>query len=144
MQSGMSLRSLKPLPKSPAYVISASGLTHQSTTGKSERSRRKGQKRFYFCHCFWSLQDFEKQLAVHSQYSNDFPTRPLHWLSPNECIVQYVLQTYIFYHIFSINFRQISAEIAAALSTFSSKVPAPLCRPLSVAVRIAIKGVLFT
>ena len=30
MQSGMSLRSLKPLPKSPAYVISASGLTHQA------------------------------------------------------------------------------------------------------------------
>ena len=29
--------------------------------GKVERSHREDQKRFYSCHCFWSLQDFEKQ-----------------------------------------------------------------------------------
>ena len=58
--------------------------------GKVERSHREDQKRFYSCHCFWSLQDFEKQLALHNRRSNNFPMRPLHWLSPNQFIVQYV------------------------------------------------------
>lgn len=58
--------------------------------GKVERSHREDQKRFYSCHCFWSLQDFEKQLALHNRRSNNFPMRPLHWLSPNDFIVQYV------------------------------------------------------
>ena len=58
--------------------------------GKVERSHREDQKRFYSCHCFWSLQDFEKQLALLNRRSNNFPMRPLHWLSPNDFIVQYV------------------------------------------------------
>ena len=58
--------------------------------GKVERSHREDQKRFYSCHDFYSLDDFAKQLAVHHSRSNNFPMRPLHWLSPIEFIVQYV------------------------------------------------------
>ena len=58
--------------------------------GKVERSHREDQKRFYTCHSFYSLDDFAMQLAVHNRRSNNFPMRPLSWLSPNEFIVQYV------------------------------------------------------
>ena len=58
--------------------------------GKVERSHREDQKRFYSCHCFYSLDDFAKQLALHNRRSNDFPMRPLNWSSPNEFAVQYV------------------------------------------------------
>lgn len=58
--------------------------------GKVERSHREDQKRFYSCHSFFSLQDFEKQLAVHLRRSNHYPMRPLGWLSPSEFTVQYV------------------------------------------------------
>ncbi len=58
--------------------------------GKVERSHREDQKRFYSTHSFYSLDDFQKQLAVHNARSNHFPMRPLAWLSPNEFTVQYV------------------------------------------------------
>ena len=58
--------------------------------GKVERSHREDQKRFYSCHSFYSLDDFQKQLTVHLRRSNNFPMRPLHWLSPNVFAVQYV------------------------------------------------------
>ena len=58
--------------------------------GKVERSHREDQKRFYSCHTFFSLADFEKQLAVHNRRSNNLPMRPLGWLSPSEFAVQYV------------------------------------------------------
>ena len=58
--------------------------------GKVERSHREDQKRFYSCHSFYSLDDFAKQLTVHSRRSNNFPMRPLGWLSPSEFTVQYV------------------------------------------------------
>lgn len=58
--------------------------------GKVERSHREDQKRFYSCHAFFSLSDFDKQLAVHNRRSNNFPMRPLGWLSPKEFTVQYV------------------------------------------------------
>ena len=58
--------------------------------GKVERSHREDQKRFYSSHCFYSLADFDKQLSVHNRRSNNFPMRPLHWLSPVEFSVQYV------------------------------------------------------
>ena len=58
--------------------------------GKVERSHREDQKRFYSSHSFCSLEDFEKQLAAHNRRSNNFPMRPLHWLSPSEFAVQYV------------------------------------------------------
>ena len=58
--------------------------------GKVERSHREDQKRFYYRHCFYSLNDFAKQLAIHNRRSNNFPMRPLGWLSPTEFTVQYV------------------------------------------------------
>ena len=58
--------------------------------GKVERSHREDQKRFYSCRSFYSLNDFAKQLAVHNRHSNNFPMRPLGWLSPSEFTVQYV------------------------------------------------------
>ena len=58
--------------------------------GKVERSHREDQRRFYASHSFYSLKDFETQLAVHNRRSNNFPMRPLSWLSPLEFAVQYV------------------------------------------------------
>ena len=58
--------------------------------GKVERSHREDQKRFYTCHSFYSLNDFAKQLAVHNSRSNNFPMRPLAWLSPSEFTVHHV------------------------------------------------------
>ena len=58
--------------------------------GKVERSHQEDQKRFYSCHNFYSLDDFAKQLTLHNRRSNDFPMRPLAWLSPSEFTVQYV------------------------------------------------------
>lgn len=58
--------------------------------GKVERSHREDQKRFYNTHSFFSLADFEKQLAIHNRRSNNLPMRPLHWLPPSQFIVQYV------------------------------------------------------
>lgn len=58
--------------------------------GKVERSHREEQKRLYSSHTFFSLTDFEKQLAVHNRRSNNLPMRPLSWLSPRQFLVQYV------------------------------------------------------
>lgn len=58
--------------------------------GKVERSHREDQKRFYSCRSFFSLADFQNQLAVHNRRSNNLPMRPLNWLTPSEFIVQYV------------------------------------------------------
>lgn len=58
--------------------------------GKVERSHREDQKRFYNTHSFFSLADFEKQLAIHNRRSNNLPMRPLRWCSPSLFIVQYV------------------------------------------------------
>ena len=58
--------------------------------GKVERSHREDQKRFYNTHNFYSLDDFDKQLAIHQRRSNNYPMRPLLWLSPCEYLVQYV------------------------------------------------------
>ena len=58
--------------------------------GKVERSHREDQKRFYSCHSFFSLADFDKQLAVHLRRSNNLPMRPLNWLSPATFFVQHV------------------------------------------------------
>ena len=58
--------------------------------GKVERSHREDQKRFYSCHAFFSLDDFDKQLQIHNRRSNNIPMRPLACLSPSEFAVQYL------------------------------------------------------
>lgn len=45
--------------------------------GKVERSHREDQKHFYSRRSFFSLTDFEKQLASHNRRSNNLPMRPL-------------------------------------------------------------------
>ena len=42
--------------------------------GKAERRHREEQKCFYFCHSFYSLNDFQKQLTVHLRRSNSCPS----------------------------------------------------------------------
>ena len=61
--------------------------------GKVERSHREDQKRFYDSHRFFSLADFDQQLKIHMRRSNQFPMRPLAWLSPSDFLhdsVQFV------------------------------------------------------
>lgn len=58
--------------------------------GKVERNYREDQRRLYDTHPFYSFQDFAAQLARHNRRSNNFPMRPLRWLSPLEFAVQYV------------------------------------------------------
>jgi len=50
--------------------------------GKVERSHREDQKRLYNEGSFYSLSDFRAQLSRHQYRSNNFPMRPLNWLSP--------------------------------------------------------------
>jgi len=52
--------------------------------GKVERSHRKDNEYFYATHRFYSLDDFKKQLKVHNRQYNNFPMRPLNWLSPSQ------------------------------------------------------------
>ena len=76
----------------PRYLCcsAATLIIHNEHNGKVERSHREDQKRFYNCHAFFSLEDFDKQLQIHNRRSNNIPMRPLHWLSPFELAVQYV------------------------------------------------------
>lgn len=59
--------------------------------GKVERSHREDQKRFYSIHRFFSLADFDGQLAVRQRRSNDIPMRPLHWLLPRDFLSAFVI-----------------------------------------------------
>ena len=60
--------------------------------GKVERSHRKDQERFYYNKVFWSLEDLRNRGADWRKEYNNFPMRPLGWLSPNEFIKQYKSQ----------------------------------------------------
>ena len=58
--------------------------------GKVERSHRKDNEYFYATHRFMSFEDFKQQLYVWNRRYNSFPMRPLHWLSPNQYIKDYL------------------------------------------------------
>ena len=60
--------------------------------GKVERSHREDQRRFYDTHRFYSLADFDAQLAVHRRASNNRPMRPLQYSSPNSFLRAYTVQ----------------------------------------------------
>lgn len=60
--------------------------------GKVERSHRKDQERFYDKHSFYSLEDYNKQLRKYNREYNNFPMRPLNWLSPNQYLANYFSQ----------------------------------------------------
>ena len=52
--------------------------------GKVERSHRKDQERFYYERVFVSFEDFKEKLRHWNREYNNFPMKPLGWLSPNE------------------------------------------------------------
>ena len=60
--------------------------------GKVERSHREDQKRFYDSHLFYSLADFDAQLAAHRNRSNNRPMCPLMWKSPRLFLSDYFVQ----------------------------------------------------
>jgi hypothetical protein len=64
--------------------------------GKVERSHRKDNEYFYASHKFYSLADFQKQLAVHSRKYNAFPMRPLGWKSPRDFLNAYLASGEVF------------------------------------------------
>ena len=54
--------------------------------GRVERSHRKDQERFYYKRIFYSLEDLRNQGKEWRKEYNNFPMRPLGWLSPREFI----------------------------------------------------------
>ena len=60
--------------------------------GKVERSHRKDQERFYYKRVFFSLEDLRNQGKEWRKEYNNFPMRPLGWLSPKEFIKKYKSQ----------------------------------------------------
>ena len=57
--------------------------------GKVERSHRKDQERFYYNKVFWSLEDLRNRGADWRKEYNNFPMRPLKWMSPMEKLLEY-------------------------------------------------------
>lgn len=58
--------------------------------GKVERSHRKDQERFYYDKIFCSFEDFKNRLKYWEREYNNFPMKPLKWLSPNEKYLEYI------------------------------------------------------
>lgn len=58
--------------------------------GKVERSHRKAQERFYYNKVFYSFEDFKNRLKYWEKVYNNFPMKPLKWLSPNEKYLEYI------------------------------------------------------
>lgn len=54
--------------------------------GKVERSHRKDNECLYATHKFYSFDDFKVQLAARSREYNDFPMRPLKWMTPKQVL----------------------------------------------------------
>ena len=55
--------------------------------GKVERSHRKDNEEFYASHKFYSFSDFQSQLARRQRQYNNFPIRPLNWISPKQALL---------------------------------------------------------
>ena len=60
--------------------------------GRVERSHRKDQERFYHNNIFYSLEDLKNRGAEWRKEYNNFPMKPLGWLSPNEFLEKYKSQ----------------------------------------------------
>ena len=59
--------------------------------GKVERSHRKDNEEFYASRRFFSFDDFKSQLTVRESSYNNFPMRPLNWLSPKQVLSSFSL-----------------------------------------------------
>ena len=58
--------------------------------GKVERSHRKDQERFYYNKVFSSLEDLRNRAKYWIREYNNFPMRPLGWLSPKEKLEEFM------------------------------------------------------
>jgi len=58
--------------------------------GKVERSHRKDQERFYYKKVFYSFDDLVNRAQYWIKEYNNFPMRPLNWLSPKEKYIEYI------------------------------------------------------
>ena len=58
--------------------------------GKVERSHRKDQERFYYNKVFFSFEDLVNRAKYWIKEYNNFPMRPLKWLSPKEKYLEYI------------------------------------------------------
>ncbi len=58
--------------------------------GKVERSHRKDQERFYYNKIFYSFEDLVNRAKYWTNEYNNFPMRPLKWLSPKEKYLEYI------------------------------------------------------
>ena len=58
--------------------------------GKVERSHRKDQERFYYEKVFYSFEDLVNRAKYWIKEYNNFPMRPLKWLSPKEKYLEYI------------------------------------------------------
>ena len=58
--------------------------------GKVERSHRKDQERFYYNKVFSSFEDLVNRAKYWIKEYNNFPMRPLKWLSPKEKYLEYI------------------------------------------------------
>ena len=57
--------------------------------GRVERSHRKDQERFYHNRVFVSFEDFKEKLRHWMREYNNFPMRPLNWMSPNQKLAKF-------------------------------------------------------
>ncbi|WP_370783522.1 integrase core domain-containing protein [Allisonella histaminiformans] len=59
--------------------------------GKVERSHRKDNERFHATHCFFSFEDFSRQLKKYNYRDyNCFPMWPLGWKSPKDTLHDFI------------------------------------------------------
>ena len=58
--------------------------------GKVERSHRKDQERFYYKRVFVNLEDLKEKGKRWLIEYNNFPMRPLKWMSPKEKLLEYM------------------------------------------------------
>lgn len=58
--------------------------------GKVERSHRKDQERFYYKKIFCSFEDLVNRAKYYIREYNNFPMKPLNWLSPKEKLEEYM------------------------------------------------------
>ena len=79
------------------HTLEENGIKHKlikphtpKQNGKVERSHRKDQERFYYDKIFYSLEDLRNRAKYWIQEYNNFPMRPLGWLSPNEKLAEYM------------------------------------------------------
>ena len=80
-------------------TLEALGIKHKlikpytpKENGRVERSHRKDQERFYYNRIFYSLEDLRNLGKEWRKEYNNFPMRPLNWLSPKEFLRKYKSQ----------------------------------------------------